>query len=113
MGFSNWHRVAALFAMLGVAACQTPTRQQDSDAEDIYRSTCLLCHAGSGSAAMNSDLTRIAAQNGGVFPTDHVRSIIDGSAGIRAHGSPMPVWSERYSPEQVQDLTAYIAAIQR
>jgi hypothetical protein len=42
---------------------------------------------------MPTDLTMLAKKNGGKFPTDRVRSYIEGATVAPAHGSrAMPVW---------------------
>ena len=42
------------------------------------------------------DLTRFAARNGGVFPSERVYSIIDGR-GVASHGErEMPVWGDAF-----------------
>jgi hypothetical protein len=48
-------------------------------------------------SAMPADLTRIAARNGGEFPTRAIYDMIDGRGVIPAHGKrDMPVWGDRY-----------------
>ena len=68
---------------------------------ELYRAYCASCHGpegrGDGPAASSlknvPDLTRIAARNGGVFPSALVQHIIAGDNQIAAHGSrQMPVW---------------------
>lgn len=71
-----------------------------------------------------ADLTQIAAKNGGVFPTERVRRIIDGRDVI-SHGDPeMPVWGDAfktsrdgYSEESVRArilaIVRYLESIQR
>jgi mono/diheme cytochrome c family protein len=44
---------------------------------------------------------------------DRVTQVIDGRAGLRAHGSPMPVWGAVLTPPEVRSLTAYLATIQQ
>ena len=39
-----------------------------------------------------TDLTRLAAENGGLFPLERVLRRIDGRDTLVAHGSPMPVY---------------------
>jgi len=44
------------------------------------------------------DLTLIAEQNAGVFPTERMIGVIDGRAQIKSHGPrDMPVWGEQYA----------------
>lgn len=112
MSLPKKEAVLALVAGLGLAGCQAPVAPA-SEADEVYRDTCLLCHTGGVAGAMAPDLTTLSAVNGGTFPAEEVAAIIDGRGDIRAHGSPMPVWGERYSPELVEDLTTYLASIQR
>jgi len=112
MSHSKRSAVFALLAIIGLAGCQAPV-QSSSDAEQVYRDSCLLCHAGSGAGAFAPDLTTLTAVNGGQFPRDQVIEIIDGRAGVRAHGSPMPVWGDRHSPDMVQELAEYLSTIQQ
>jgi mono/diheme cytochrome c family protein len=71
-----------------------------------YMTVCAVCHGDAGTgdgpfaAMMNvevPDLTGLAAANGGSFPYLKVFQIVDGRSGLRAHGSPMPVWGNRYA----------------
>lgn len=112
MTFNKRTAGIALPMILGLAACQAPV-QEVTSTEQTYRDTCLLCHAGQGPGTMLPDLTRLSQVNGGQFPMDQVIEIIDGRAEVRAHGSPMPVWGERYSPDQVHDMAEYLASIQQ
>lgn len=69
-----------------------------------YRVYCSNCHGpearGNGNLAQfltvkPSDLTMLAANNGGEFPTEAVTVAIDGTADIRGHGlKEMPVWGD-------------------
>jgi mono/diheme cytochrome c family protein len=97
--------VATLLVALGVVA---PAQADDLapfagySGAALYARFCASCHGatarGDGSVAPAlrvevPDLTRIAARNGGRFPADRVREIIDGRAVIPAHGTRyMPVW---------------------
>lgn len=83
---------------------------------DLYKAYCASCHgAGAkGDGAMTaslkvkpSDLTRIAARNGGTFPLMRIESIISGEVLPPAgHGSSqMPVWGPIFSHvDRDQDL---------
>jgi mono/diheme cytochrome c family protein len=102
------------------AARQAPT----PDGAALFRTHCATCHGTSGrgdgptAAAMRkapSDLTRFARENGGVFPEQRLRRIIDGRD-VPSHGTrEMPVWgiTLRLSPEGVGAATveARIAAL--
>ena len=69
--------------------------------QGMYTSYCASCHGkdarGNGPAAPAlktppTDLTALAKQNGGKFPSDHVATVLSGGA-VTAHGSAdMPVW---------------------
>ena len=83
---------------------------------ELYRAYCASCHGGGakGDGVMTaslkvkpSDLTRIAARNGGTFPLMRVEKIISGEELPQAgHGSSqMPVWGPIFSHvERDQDL---------
>jgi len=73
--------------------------------QDLFREYCAVCHGpggkGNGPAASAlkippSDLTQIAARNGGKFPAVKVQNIITGDAeDVAAHGSKeMPMWGD-------------------
>lgn len=69
---------------------------------EMYKTWCASCHGitgkGDGPASTElkrhpSDLTELAKNNGGKFPTERVRSYIEGAAIVPSHGSrEMPVW---------------------
>ena len=71
-----------------------------------YEIACMSCHGldgrgdgpnASALSVMPADLTRIAANNAGVFPRRAIYDMIDGRGVIPAHGKrDMPVWGERY-----------------
>ena len=78
----------------------------DSAGEQEYMVACAGCHGesamGMGSFAelLNTttpSLVNLAGANGGVFPYDAVLATIDGRDDVRAHGSTMPIWGERFS----------------
>jgi hypothetical protein len=103
---------------------------------ELYRVFCASCHGqkarGDGPMAETlksavPDLTRIAARNGGTFPAERVREVIDGQNLPRAHGArEMPVWGwdfyaiNRADParreranEMIGRLVDYLASIQQ
>ena len=99
---------------------------------EMYKAYCAVCHGmtgkGNGPAAealkvAPSDLTMLAKKNGGRYPSDHVRSAIQGDLRLAAHGSKeMPVWGELFwrmsqghSSEvqlRVSNLNQYIESMQ-
>ena len=113
----------------GVGAADPPRE----DGAQLFRTWCASCHGltaqGNGVLAPMlrkavPDLTGIADRNGGVFPTAHVRRIVDGRD-VGSHGDPeMPVWgsSFRATPEgyseavaraRIDAVVAYLESIQK
>ena len=77
---------------------------QDAGRDD-YRLACGGCHGadatGDGLRAQKKgfsapDLTGLSQSNGGNFPRERMRALIDGRSGQRGHGYPMPVWGDRF-----------------
>ncbi len=76
--------------------------KNDFDGRTLFKANCAACHGVTGDGdgpvsgtleAKPKPLATLAKRNGGVFPEDYVRRIIDGREELRAHrkGS-MPVW---------------------
>lgn len=73
---------------------------------DLYRMYCVTCHGRSGLGdgpladmmkKRPPDLTVFARKNGGVYPADMVRRIIDGRQPVPGHGGKdMPVWGDAF-----------------
>lgn len=72
-----------------------------------FNNSCASCHGEDGKGAGfltrvfrgvdPGDLTQLAANNDGQFPSDRVFQVIDGRAEVAAHGDrKMPVWGDRY-----------------
>jgi len=131
--------VAFVFAA-AVAAQQAPKVKKApapytraSSGKEMYQAYCASCHGpdgkgdGPAAAALKTaptDLTGIAAKNGGKFPQSHVYEVIRGEANMPAHGSAdMPVWgpvfrslSGGHQAEvqlRINNLTDYIAGLQK
>lgn len=95
---------AALVALLesGYETTQAQTAKTPNQA--AYLKYCSACHGpdGKGDGVVSqlmrpkpTDLTQIAVQHDGEFPTLSVIQVIDGRKSVRAHGDPeMPVWGE-------------------
>lgn len=112
--------------------------QDVAEGETLYRLHCASCHGlearGGGPMApvlvlQPIDLTRLQAENDGVFPRVRVVMRIDGRDPLVSHGSPMPVYgyffegndrplkAESGQPimtsKPVVDLVAYLESIQQ
>jgi mono/diheme cytochrome c family protein len=98
-----------------------------------YRTYCAVCHGregrGDGPLAGSlrfspPDLTLVAKRNGGRYPEDLVRRIIDGRKPVKGHGGPdMPVWGDAFKnasdsdsedkvKEKIDALVEYLRQIQ-
>ena len=109
-----------------------PAYTDPSSGKEMYLAYCASCHGadgkGNGPAAPAlktpaTDLTQVAAKNGGTFPEAHIMQIIKGDSMTAAHGNrDMPVWGPVFlqmgghDTAQVQlrirNLTKYLASIQ-
>jgi mono/diheme cytochrome c family protein len=82
-------------------AAAPPPAEPPADGAATFRTYCAACHGvnGRGDGAMAGQmrrtppsLTTFTTRNGGVFPAERVRQIIEGT-GPAAHGNrDMPVW---------------------
>jgi mono/diheme cytochrome c family protein len=102
-----------------------------------FRQHCAQCHGmdatGDGPVApalkkKPANLTMLAKNNGGVFPTDEVRNFIDGTKTAEGHGTrEMPIWgyafmhrpgssgvpeSEQAVQNKINRLVEYVKSIQ-
>jgi len=121
------------------APAQTPTVKHvpitnapSNSGKDMYNSYCAVCHGtdgkGNGPAASAmkappTDLTVLAKNAGGKYPSAHVASVIRGQAAMPSHGSQdMPVWGPLFSSisqgheaqvqQRVTNLVKYIEGLQ-
>ncbi len=106
-----------------------PARPAAMTGAQLFRNYCASCHgtAGRGDGSMASrlrkappDLTKYTARNGGVFPSERLRRIIDGRD-VVAHGDPaMPVWGDVFrrtagdaaARDRVDALVAFVEGVQ-
>lgn len=124
---------AALVACASAsAAAQEPTGREGLG-HLTYRLSCAVCHGAGGSggamigglAVVPPDLTQLSARNGGTFPTERVRRLIEGGSGVAEHGGQMPAWGliflkglagtrdpEAGVQQRISDLLAYLRSIQ-
>lgn len=100
-----------LLPLAAAAAAET-----ENPGRAMYLKYCGACHgpqgkgdgvAGTFIRPKPTDLTQIAKQNGGEFPSQRTIQVIDGRATVRAHGDPdMPVWGEVLSDQARGTRTA-------
>ena len=124
----------ALACVMVLADEQIDQERQAEHGRDLYRIYCQNCHgeAGQGDGPMvevlkvpPADLTRLARDHDGEFPTDDVHAAIDGRDDLLAHGSSkMPVWGmafrefdtdidqERNIQARILQLIEYLKTIQ-
>jgi mono/diheme cytochrome c family protein len=124
--------VCIAVGVLGLAGASQAAAAAGQAAFNRY---CASCHGtgakGDGPVAQYMtpkppDLTQLAKNSGGTFPTLRVISIIDGRDPIRAHGDrQMPVWGEEFTRArsqtvgaqaqvrgQIQEIATYLQSIQ-
>jgi mono/diheme cytochrome c family protein len=99
----------------------------------LFRTHCATCHGadarGNGPLAeqmrrMPPDLTTFTMRNGGVFPSERVRRIIDGRD-VTSHGDrEMPVWGDVFriprgtaetsaAGDRIASIVRYLEGIQQ
>ncbi len=131
--------IATLIVLILLLIATVAARAQDFSkysGAQLYSRFCAACHGkeglGDGVVAasfkvMVPDLTRIARRQGGAFPEEQIRRIIDGRKTLPPHGSrEMPVWGfefrtqnsdkpdpQRTTDEMVARLTDYLRSIQK
>ena len=102
--------LALVAALVVIPATGLPQDRSSSSSaaagRRTYRVYCAVCHGqggkGDGPLAESlrstpPDLTLIARDNGGEYPTEQVARIIDGREPILGHGGPdMPVWGDAF-----------------
>jgi len=127
-------RWVALIGSLGLALLPvTRTGQaQESGIQSVagsytFRTYCTTCHGekgqGNGPLAEHlrfapPDLTLLARRNGGEYPAEMVRRIIDGRTPVKGHGGPdMPVWGDAFKNAETgfdeEQVTARIEGLVR
>lgn len=130
--FARWAAVAITSILASGASAQDVTV-----GAEIYLDFCATCHGvdANGQGPMAGvllikpvDLSALAKDNGGVFPTARVVSRIDGRDPLVSHGSPMPVYGHYFegndaalrtpagqpilTSKPIVDLVAYLQSVQ-
>ena len=132
--------MALITASISAAQEATPTVKHatapatsPASGKEMFMSYCASCHGkdakgdGPAAAALKqapADLTSLAKQHGGKYPSDLVTSILRGQTKLMAHGDQdMPVWGPVFwkmsqgHEEQVQmrvaNLNRYLESIQQ
>ena len=143
-GHSGIGLSSLLLAIAVCSACATAREKPSTPVPDpllveygaeLFATYCASCHGidarGDGPAAPAlrpppTDLTRIAARSGGVFPEISIAKRIDGRFDLPAHGSrEMPIWGTRLADEipglatgdevargQIASLLEYLKSLQ-
>jgi mono/diheme cytochrome c family protein len=136
-------RIRVVGLALFLAALSTPFWSAAGEFEEIapvtgeslYRIYCATCHGksakGDGPTATYLtvkpvDLTRLSRRNGGEFPTEKTREIIDGREVVRGHGErEMPLWGLAFQDwavdrsqeaevrTRIDQLVRYLESIQK
>jgi len=101
---AKWLMIAGLTGGFAAAA-----QAEDFDiGRSEFQSSCASCHGtdGKGKGPVSEqlkvpppDLTMLAKNNNGIFPTNAIYETIDGLKTIPAHGTrEMPIWGYRFNP---------------
>jgi mono/diheme cytochrome c family protein len=123
--------LVAYVESLQVAEPAAPARiAEPMSGAQLFRTHCASCHgenaAGGGpiSAQLRNavpDLTTFSARNGGMFPVERVRQMIEGR-GPAAHGDrSMPVWGDVFRRQnsdadaamRIDSIVIFLRSIQR
>ena len=132
-----WTRLEIAMLVAFVAGTQAHSRAsaaQTLEAESghtLFVTYCASCHGRSGHGdgpvaeglrVRPADLTQLAKKNGGMFPMEKTRRIIDGRD-VRPHGTfEMPVWGDAFTKREglseegararIEALVRYLDSIQ-
>lgn len=127
-----------LLSSLPATAQDLPPPGDAAEGGALFLRHCATCHGvearGNGPMAavltlQPTDLTGLAASNGGTFPVGRAVRRIDGRDPLVSHGSPMPLFGEFFEGDDVAlrdstgqpiltsrsvaDLVAYLATLQQ
>jgi len=143
MGFRGLPYVVLALAVIGPCALaqqqppvvrHVPIKETSPvSGKKMFAAYCATCHGtngeGNGPAASAlkvppTNLTLLSKTNGGMYPSAKVRSVLNGTSNLAAHGSKdMPVWGQLFWAMshgstadvqlRVQNLTSYIESLQK
>jgi mono/diheme cytochrome c family protein len=147
MQASKWFGFGAVIVALAMfAMAQQPAPSQEkvikhipvkqtsaASGQEMFNSYCAACHGvdgkGVGPAASAlkvapTDLSGLAAKNGGKYPSLHVSSVLRGESELAAHGSKdMPTWGPLFRhlsqghdaevQQRIANLNQYVESIQK
>ena len=135
-----WALGMSLVSAAGAAAQAKPTAEKQYEqlifsvrGPDLFRAHCAACHGPEGKgngpvgAALKTkpaDLTLLAKNNGGKFPTQRIQKFISGDdPSLSSHGTrEMPVWGpifhqveedQDFGNVRLQNLIKYLETIQQ
>ncbi len=99
----------AAAAMLWCLPASLSAAERENSGKTAYLRYCGSCHGNDGKGdgplanmltTKPTDLTQIAKNAGGQFPTMKVIQSIDGTTPVAGHGTAeMPVWGERFQAQ--------------
>ncbi|MEM9554322.1 MAG: cytochrome c [Acidobacteriota bacterium] len=122
-----------VLAVFTLALLSAPLAAAEGDAvfgKHTYRSFCSSCHGDSGEGDGDlaqyltiepTNLTMLASTNGGEFPAERVRVVIDGREPVPGHGGgDMPAWGYAFREiyedatveQKIDQLVAYLRTLQ-
>ena len=139
---SLWIVLTSVIALVMTASAQKTkkeikhvpiTQTSPASGHEMYKTYCAVCHGtdgkGNGPAAdalkvPPTDLTALAAKNGGKYPALKVSAVISGEEALPAHGSKdMPIWGHLFRSmsgghesevqQRVANLNKYIETLQK
>ena len=107
-------QVKVLFSVFALAVSGAALATGDVElGKKEYDTRCAVCHGSAGKGdgpyvnqlkAGSSDITMLAKDNGGEFPTARVLGVLDGRSEVQAHGPrEMPLWGSVYLAEGPAD----------
>jgi mono/diheme cytochrome c family protein len=115
----------AATSVVAATVAAGPQTAQIAEGKEKYNAYCAACQGAEGKGDGNlgkslqkrpADLTQLAENNQGKFPTETVAKLIDGRTTDRAHSrADMPVWGDVFSKSQTttgpEDVKARIDAL--